>query len=71
MGLAAIGVPLGARLGLGVSRIFASALVMMNTFDAFAYAAAMLLVLIACAGAAYFPSRKAACIHPISTLRYD
>ena len=71
MGLAAVGIPLGALLGLGVSRIFASALVMINTFDALAYSGAVLLVLVTCAAAAYFPSRRAARIDPISTLRYD
>jgi predicted permease len=71
MKLAVTGVVLGAILAAGVSRIFASLLAMMNTFDGLAYGASMLLVLAACAAAAYFPSRKAVRIDPVSTLRCD
>ena len=71
MRLACMGIACGGVLALGVSRIFASRLVMMDTFDGWAYCAGMLVVLSACAGAAYFPSRRAARIDPVSTLRYD
>jgi predicted permease len=71
MRLAIIGTALGSLLTLGVSRLLASVLVMINTFDAVAYISVVLLVLGACAGAGYFPSRRAARIDPTTTLRYD
>ena len=71
MRLGIIGTLLGGVLALGVSRIFASGLAMIDTFDAVAYIGGVLLVLAACGTAAYFPSRRAAGIDPIATLRYD
>jgi predicted permease len=71
MRLGLIGTALGIVLALGASRILASGLVMINTFDGLAYISGVLLVLAACAAAAYFPSRRAARIDPITTLRYD
>jgi predicted permease len=69
--LAAIGVGIGTAIGLGVSRLFASQFEMINTFDAVGYSAAIGLVFAACLVAGFFPSRKAARIDPITTLRYD
>jgi predicted permease len=69
--LAAVGVALGTALALGVSRLFASHLVFLNTFDSVAYTAGVMLVVAASLAAAYFPSRRAARIDPIATLRYD
>jgi predicted permease len=69
--LAAVGVALGTALALGVSRLLASHLVFVNTFDGIAYAAGVLLVGAASLAAAFFPSRRAARIDPIATLRYD
>jgi predicted lysophospholipase L1 biosynthesis ABC-type transport system permease subunit len=69
--LAFIGIGIGAALALVVSRLLASRLVMMDTFDAVAYCSGVLLVLAASAAAAYFPSRRAARIDPLTTLRYD
>jgi predicted permease len=71
MRLGIVGTALGGVLALGVSRILASGLVMINTFDGLPYIGAALLVLSACAAAAYFPSRRAARIDPNFTLRYD
>jgi hypothetical protein len=71
MRLGIIGTFLGGVFALGVSRIFASGLAMIDTFDGVAYAGAVLLALAACGAAAYFPSRRAAGIDPIATLRYD
>jgi len=71
MRLAVIGASVGAVLALAVSQILASGLVMINTFDAAAYAGGAGVVLVACAAAAYFPSRRAARIDPLTTLRYD
>lgn len=71
MRLAVVGIGLGTALALGVSRFLASHLVFVNTFDLLAYAAGVFLVLAASVGAAYFPSRRAARIDPVTTLRYD
>ena len=69
--LAAVGVGIGTILALGVSRLFASFLFMMNTFDVGAYALGIALVSAAAFIASYVPSRRACRIDPISTLRYD
>jgi predicted permease len=69
--LAVVGVALGTALALGVSRLFASHLVFVNTFDAVAYVAGVMLVVTAALVAAFFPSRRAARIDPSATLRYD
>jgi predicted permease len=71
MRLAVVGIGLGTALALGVSRFMASHLVFVNTFDFSAYAAGVFLVVAAALGAAYFPSRRAARIDPVTTLRYD
>jgi predicted permease len=71
MRLAAIGIGLGTVLSLGVSRLLTSLLTFMNTFDALAYGGGVLLVAFASLAAAYFPSRRAARIDPITTLRCD
>lgn len=72
--LAAIGLTIGTALALGVSRIYVSSFDkggIMNTFDPIAYCGGLALVFSACLVAAFFPSRKAARIDPITTLRYD
>ena len=71
MRLAILGTALGGSLAMGMSRVLASSLVMINAFDRAAYAGGALVVLAACAAAAYFPSRRAARIDPMITLRYD
>ena len=71
MRLAAVGIGLGTAMALGVSRFLASHLVFINAFDLLAYAAGVVLVVAASLGAAYFPSRRAARIDPVTTLRYD
>ena len=43
---------------------------MFDTFDGVAYAMSALLV-VAASACAYFPSRRAARIEPVTTLRYD
>jgi predicted lysophospholipase L1 biosynthesis ABC-type transport system permease subunit len=71
MRLTALGVGVGVLFALGVSRMFASEFVMVNTFDAFAYAGGVTLVAAAAIAAAYLPSRRAARVDPASTLRSD
>ncbi len=71
MRLAIAGTVLGGLLALGMSRILAAVLVMINTFDGTAYLGGAMLVLAACAAAAFFPSRQAARIDPMITLRHD
>lgn len=68
---AAIGTAIGALLAAGVSRILASQLdmFMFDSIDGVAFGMGAVLVMAACA--AYFPSRRAARIEPITTLRYD
>jgi len=71
MRLAIMGALVGGVLAMGMSKILSSVLVMINTFDAAAYIGGVALVLAACAAAAYFPSRRASRIDPLTTLRYD
>ena len=69
--LACIGVVLGGVLALGLARAVASVVVVVHVFDPAVYLGAVLLVLAASAAAAYVPSRRAAHIDPLITLRYD
>jgi predicted permease len=69
--LAAIGIGLGVFLALGLSRLIASEMVFLRAFDPAAFSAGVLLVACAALAAGYFPSRRAARIDPITTLRYD
>ena len=69
--LAAIGITLGTALALVVARLLASQMIFMQVFDAKAFAGGILLVLFAALAAGSIPSRRAAQIDPIETLRYD
>jgi predicted permease len=71
MRLAILGALAGGTLAMGMSKILSSVLVMIDTFDVAAYIGGVALVLAACAAAAYFPSRRASRIDPLTTLRYD
>jgi predicted permease len=71
MRLTAIGIALGAVLAIGVSRLLASHMIFMRVFDGAALSAGLLLVVSAALAAGYIPSRRAAQIDPIQTLRYD
>jgi predicted permease len=69
--LALIGIGIGSVLALGVSRLLATALVFVHAFDVLAYGGGVLVVTAAALITAYIPSRRAARIDPVTTLRYD
>jgi putative ABC transport system permease protein len=69
--LAVIGVGIGLLLALGVSRLFASVVANLDTFNALGYAGGVTLVLLTCLVAAYIPSRRAAAVDPVEALRAD
>jgi len=69
--LGLVGILLGCMAALGISRLLASVMVASNTFDGLVYIGVVLLVLGACAAAAFVPSRRVARIDPIVALRYD
>jgi putative ABC transport system permease protein len=67
--LAMIGVVAGALLALGASRFISSHLTMIPAFDALAFGAGMAIVLAAALAAAFVPSRQAANLDPLESLR--
>jgi hypothetical protein len=69
--LGLVGSILGCILAAGISRLLASVLVASNTFDGLVYIGVVLMVLAACAAAAFFPLRKTIRIDPVVALRYD
>ena len=71
MRLAIVGIVIGAMLALGVSRLFASQMQGVNTFDALAYLGGIGVALIAALAAAFVPSRRAASVDPVMALRCD
>ncbi len=71
MKLAVLGIVIGAALALGASRLFASELQNVDTFDALAYLGSIAVALGAALAAAYVPSRRAAGVDPITALRCD
>jgi putative ABC transport system permease protein len=69
--LTVIGISVGVILGAGVARLMASQMMFMRVFDGAAFGGGVLLVFFAGLMAGYLPSRRAAQIDPIQTLRYD
>jgi ABC-type antimicrobial peptide transport system permease subunit len=69
--LATVGLAIGALMAVGASRVLASRLVKMNTFDAAAFGWGILLVLITCIAAAAVPALRATRIDPAGSLRHD
>jgi predicted permease len=71
--LALIGAAIGALGALGLLRLLASQMdmSMFGSFDLVAFGMGLTLVLAASAVAAWFPSRRAARIEPVSALRCD
>jgi predicted permease len=68
---AVIGTAAGGVLALGVSKLFASVLVIVDTFDPAGYAFGVVVVLAACLAAAWAPSRRAARVNPLDALRQE
>jgi predicted permease len=68
---AVVGIAAGSVLALGVSKLFASVLVIVDTFDPAGYAWGIAVVLAACVAAAWAPSRRAARVNPVEMLREE
>jgi predicted permease len=71
MRLALTGFAIGLTAALAVSRGFASLIQGVNTYDVKGYALAAVVVLGACAVAAYMPSRRAGKVNAVEALRAD
>jgi predicted permease len=71
LGLSVKGILIGVPMALAVSRLFASLLFNVDTYDAPGYIIGVGIVLVTCLGAAYAPSRRAASVDPVETLRAD
>ncbi|HLJ47319.1 MAG TPA: ABC transporter permease [Bryobacteraceae bacterium] len=69
--LTGVGMAVGMILAVGVAWLLASQVVFMRSVDLPSLGACALLVLGSALAAAYIPSRRAARIDPIETLRYD
>ena len=67
--LAVIGVVAGALLALGAARLISSHLTMIPAFDAAAFVSGMAIVLTAALAAAYGPSRRAASVDAMESLK--
>ncbi len=67
--LAIAGVAAGSLLALGMARFSAARIPMLPAFDATALVSGAAVVLIAALAAAYVPSRRAAAVNPVETLR--
>src|SRR5437899_2271554 len=68
---AVVGIAAGSVLALGVSKLCASVLVIVDTFDPAGYAFGVMVVLAACVAAAWAPSRRAAQVNPAEMLREE
>ena len=68
---AVVGIAAGSVLALGVSKVFASVLVIVDTFDPAGYAVGVAVVLAACVAAAWAPSQRAARVNPAAMLREE
>jgi hypothetical protein len=71
MRLALAAVAAGALMALGMSRYMASQFTFVDAYSASGYATGIGTVLLACALAAYIPSRRATTVNPVEALRAD
>ena len=69
--MAALGGAIGMILAVGVSRLVASQLEITDTFNPLAYGGSAAIALLACLIAAWVPSRRAARVSPMETLRQE
>jgi putative ABC transport system permease protein len=69
--LAGIGVAVGLGAAAGLARLMSALLFGVSALDWTTYAAAAVLLLVACALASYLPARRAATIDPMKTLRAE
>ena len=67
--LAVTGVVIGSLLALGMARFGAAYIPTLPTFDGIALMGGAAIVLLSALGAAYVPSRRAAAVDPLETLR--
>jgi predicted permease len=68
---ALIGVGIGGVLAIGVAQVLRSSVENMPMFDVVALVGGALCVFVACMGAAFVPSRRAARVDPSGALRHD
>jgi len=69
--MAAVGLVLGLVMSLGAARLEAAVLFGVRPLDALSLSAALCILSIAVAGAAWFPARRAASIEPMQALRTE
>jgi predicted permease len=69
--LVGMGLAIGVGLAVAACKLVASEIAFLVPFDVLSYGAGIVLVLGAGLTAAWFPSRRAAAIDPITSLRYD
>jgi predicted permease len=69
--LAGIGLAIGLALAAGVCKLVSAEVAFLQPFDALSFAAGIALVFCATVAAAWYPSRRAAGIDPITSIRYE
>jgi hypothetical protein len=69
--LSVLGIVIGVSMSLAFSRVLMSIVKVIDAFSLFGYGAGVLLVLVACLLASYFPARRAALVNPVEALRAD